>query len=73
MEWISVKNRLPRVGKNVLIAWKNYSGENFIDIGECYKSSDKQWHFVYCDVDGTTGLDESQVTHWMPLPEPPKS
>lgn len=71
MNWISVKDKLPKNGKTVLIAWKNFRKEKFIDIGEFYKNSDNQWHFVYCDVDGTKGLNESQVTHWMLLPKLP--
>ena len=51
-EWISVKDRLPDVGKFVLI----YSEIN----GVCMDYHDGAT-FGYYD-----------VTHWMPLPNPPK-
>ena len=51
-EWISVKDRLPDVGKFVLI----YNEIN----GVCL-----DYH------DGVT-FGYYDVTHWMPLPEPPK-
>ena len=51
-EWISVKDRLPDVGKLVLV----YNGIN----GVCL-----DYH------DGVT-FSYHYVTHWMPLPHPPK-
>lgn len=50
--WIPVTERLPDIGKDVLI----YSKEDGVDVD--YYGGDM---FGYCN-----------VTHWMPLPEPPK-
>lgn len=47
MEWISVKDRLPGRGKNVLI------------YGNCLWKTER-------------GMLMSEITHWMPLPKPPK-
>ena len=60
-EWISVKDGLPKNGKEgVLIAlqW----GE--VDIGWC---EDGRW-----DSEFVNEYEDGEVTHWMPLPEPPK-
>lgn len=75
-EWISVKDKLPKQGKNVLIYWKNSANKRFIDVACIWKGKTYNynggWHFSYCDIDGSNMLDDSQVTHWMPLPKPPK-
>lgn len=55
-KWISVKDRLPNIAQPVLA----YSGEE-LGIGFAYLYSDGKWY-------GDCG----DVTHWMPLPEPPK-
>jgi hypothetical protein len=58
--WISVKDRMPSDGDSVLV-W----GCGFIEIG-WYNEDLRTWQaedFNY---------DDGEVTHWMPLPEPPK-
>ena len=60
-EWISVDDRLPESGKEgVLIALR--WGE--VDIGWC---EDGRWsgEFIH-------EYEEGEVTHWMPIPQPPK-
>lgn len=57
--WISVKDRLPGIDVNVLIFSKRYG----IQKG-CYDMN------VWC-VSGW-GVMDGPITHWMPLPEPPK-
>jgi len=59
MEWISVKTELPKLPQ-FLIAHK----KNGLVLG-LYYNADKE--FVYGKEDQT-----NQVTHWMPLPTPPK-
>lgn len=58
-EWISVKDRLPE-HPGFIIAHKT----NGLVVGLHYNMSNK---FTYGQLDQT-----SQVTHWMPLPQPPK-
>lgn len=61
-EWISVKDRLPESKKCVLM----YSANGGVAEGE-YDESTKKWcqfRWSVCDV--------RKVTHWMPLPNPPK-
>ena len=79
MEWISVKDRLPENNTPVLVCFDNrydFGGGNDLTIGvydalgvqvkkgEWYDEG--SWNADY-------GYDEIAVTHWMPLPEKPKS
>ena len=57
-EWISVKDRLPDDDEIVIIC----TDENFIYAGELVGDT---W---FLDNDSWTAT----VTHWMPLPQPPK-
>lgn len=61
-KWISVEERLPPTGKAVLVYVNNAKGVwpcVTIDAwdGSWVKNADSEWHIV---------------SHWMPLPEPPK-
>lgn len=55
--WISVKERMPEDGKNVLA----YEGGGFYFLDWC---CDGEWVVA--------SASTAVVTHWMPLPEPPK-
>jgi hypothetical protein len=61
MEWISVKDRLPEKEDDVLAY--EFRGDISISYisGNDWRNLESGWI-----------LDESHVTHWMPLPEPPK-
>ena len=59
-EWISVKDRLPEQYKTV-IGWDGHF------MGEVEHHGND---FVWMDDDGFN--DFADVTHWMPLPEPPE-
>lgn len=61
MEWISVRDRLPEPGQRVIATNGTVSGEAYL--GDCWKR--------YYGVGWQTAFD-LPVTHWMPLPEPPK-
>lgn len=68
-EWISVKNRLPKDGKEVLCWYEyfRYGSYNRMfqtyGIGHCYN---KMWFGEVAN-----GI-RARVIAWMPLPEPPK-
>jgi hypothetical protein len=73
-KWISVKDRLPEEGVPVLIVYdccgepdidvmKRYHGQTIYESGEVF---DYPNHFR-----GPRGFLTDDVTHWMPLPEPP--
>lgn len=72
MEWISVKERLPTAWDDVLCWCVNEHGETY-QKGEWYAAIDRfciwsDWHSPSFRTDRFFG----KVTHWMPLPEPPK-
>lgn len=81
MEWISVKDKLPELtnefydrkcSDDLLIAFHNdLNDEPDITIGYCREDKttiDGILWFDFIQNDGVYG----DVTHWMPLPEPPK-
>ena len=57
--WISVEDELPEDGANVLTA------DNIGRVYHCVRRRNNFKVVFHCD-------DHSRVTHWMPLPEPPK-
>ncbi len=62
-EWISVKDRLPKHGEICLV----YSIYEQTDIRQ-FDSVEMMW----CGENLYNDFRMSQVTHWMPLPQPPK-
>lgn len=59
-EWINIKDKMPKKFENVLAA--NKRGKQY-DI-------DKAWWNGSC-FDRSTKKPYKNVTHWMPLPNPP--
>jgi hypothetical protein len=69
-EWISVEERLPEHDKLVLVCDANEGVHGYVGIwsfeidkddgSDCWYDSGGWWHPL------------EEVTHWMPLPEPPK-
>ena len=62
-EWISVKDRLPEPGKQVLI----YSRYDFCE-SAFYIGVPGKWRVTW----NHEMLDADSVTHWLPLPQPSK-
>ena len=62
-EWISVDDRLPEEKVNCIVHYKH-----------AYCDNDDYWAIGICFYDGEKfKMDWSyKVTHWMPLPKPPK-
>ena len=58
-EWISVKDRLPRCGDRVIVT-------DGVFVCEAFLSISGKW------VRNGIGWIESEITHWMPMPNPPK-
>lgn len=69
MEWISVKERLPKntgISENVILHTRNGKVvTGWLEIGAF-----KWW--ILEDADYHESVEFDYVTHWMPLPEPPK-
>lgn len=88
MEWISVKDRLPEPGKIVLVhqvySWQQFEDGAAVTVGRLRPTENGRvsyWEFQYYRPDFRDGtvLDNGiicpgseYITHWMPLPEPPK-
>jgi len=60
MEWISVKDRLPSDEQDVIVT----DGKNVLQTFYAIYDSGISW--------GTSRW-VGEITHWMPLPEPPQS
>jgi hypothetical protein len=65
-QWISVEDRLPEINKDVLIYWEC----EYLD-----RSIDEVLEVASLNNDGTwfKNFPDYEITHWMPLPQPPES
>ena len=78
-EWISVDDRLPEDSGCYLVVYRDkYNGSISIAFDMYVKCNIGEWwesEFA-CDITKqflwATRLQEQEVTHWMPLPHPPK-
>ena len=59
MEWISVEDELPPLGEWTLVMPKNLKY-----VEKAKMTTPNTWHSAFTQLQG--------ITHWMPLPEPPK-
>ena len=64
MRWIPVEERLPGVSGNYICAVKDKNGSVWTIPAE-WSLEMKTWF-------GAFGEIKNKVTHWMPLPQPPK-
>lgn len=74
MEWISVKDKLPPIGQEVIVySPKSNSGDGRVT-ALCRKIRYEEATNFYWDNDygGSNVYVQDAITHWMPLPEPPK-
>lgn len=80
--WISVTDRLPEYGQYVLLVahgWNTEYGDIYIGRLKTVKADDGSGNFwgivrPECEwsIEGWSYFRTPIVTHWMPLPEPPK-
>jgi len=64
--WISVNDKLPKDGVDVL-ACSRFEDLQTIKI-YCYSKELGKWH-----ESASPGWPADNITHWMPLPDPPES
>lgn len=65
--WISVEDRLPEQNQSALVFIPKYDAPSNVD----YTQFDAGSKYYYWDRD-TYGYEKHEVTHWQPLPTPPK-
>lgn len=63
--WISVKERLPKTYVSVLVYIPNE--KPFPTVREGFYAGDKKGWYAFCHDE-----KHDDVTHWMPMPEPPE-
>lgn len=70
--WISVKDRLPPENETVLVFLNNQEIElmAYCKYFGYLKKENEPIEYCWGGYNGAYDID--QVTHWMPLPEPPK-
>ena len=73
--WISVKDRLPEKGIEVLVSYLNPNGTTrSVEVAK-YTKCPEEYDWSSNKEDTLIGgylWIEGKPTHWMPLPEPPK-
>lgn len=68
-KWISVEDRLPEKEGNYIVAEKKGNGETYVtERGLLHWANGPSWCLSWQE----QYVHEIKVTHWMPLPEPPK-
>ena len=86
MEWISVLTRCPEVNGKPVLAYDERMGIEIgivrftTECGDCYEGTDNAgepvwelWSPYDRTTPGTTVIGPLEVSHWMQLPDPPKS
>ena len=79
MEWISIEERLPDNSEPVLINVFEFN-QSSVQLGYLYKGNWFASEGDYIEAEGgwdgaviNSTLENENVTHWMPLPDPPKT
>lgn len=67
-QWISVNDRLPEEGLEVLVFGKVLNDiSKILGVRARYKG-DQEWKYTW-ESEDTNSFDQDDVTHWMPLPD----
>lgn len=66
-KWISIHEKLPEENQELLMTYNDLVMEGFFCNKKFYYPSTCAHVLGYCDCE-----DQQGITHWMPLPEPPK-
>ena len=73
-EWISVDDRLPEMDGIYIVCDCRLNGNPWIHTAGFRKASSSwcELHGVYYDDGYGRYSEQDKITHWIPLPEPPK-
>ena len=66
--WIPVSERLPEVGKKVLV----FAYGHDVLTARMQKRTENEYPVFECNGTYLELAKQGRITHWMPLPEPPK-
>lgn len=66
MEWISVNDRLPEMNVPVICYWNAHGSRIYV---VCVME-DRNGYVGF--IDYRISVSHPEITHWMPLPDPPK-
>jgi len=79
-EWISIKDKLPKPEKVVLVVHKNFGvqmGYLYAKARQCknrwhvFVRHELEWAITYVSKSGD--FEHLEISHWMPLPKSPKA
>ncbi len=70
-QWISVKERLPPEQEDKLLFLSIYK-DVYLGWIELVSTDDGQFHLTYSEGHGYLDRADRLISHWMPLPAPPK-
>ena len=65
-KWINIKDGVPKHCQEVIVCWNNFASCKR-EIHAATYSGDFGYFYIH-----KAGLAVKDITHWMPLPEPPK-
>ena len=71
-EWISVKDRLPKPYTRVIVRVNGYKDILVGWYTETFKDSNNEKFDCWCIEYKLSERSMEPVTHWMPMPQPPK-
>lgn len=74
MKWIKCSDKLPTCGESVLLKAKCLKDDDPKDTLIFVGNRGNYSEYDYCSAwgDGWTPFEFDDITHWMPLPKPPK-
>lgn len=67
-KWVSVEDRMPKIGEFVLVCFKN----NDMAVAKIFAHDENFIFWRALTDEGWEADCDNEPTHWMPLPEPPK-
>ena len=70
--WIPVSERLPKYGKPSLTIYHTKNAISQITIRCLVEDRDDKLRVIWYDIENGLWVNGNNITHWMPLPEPPE-
>ena len=70
--WIPVSERLPKYGKPSLTIYHTKNATSQITIRCLVEDRDDKLRVIWYDIENGLWVNGNNITHWMPLPEPPE-